>query len=275
MQRTLLLAAAVLLPRLALGQGFPQQPLQELLFTEVVYPQQKGEIQLTLGSRVDRSRPDLSVLMPLNIEYGLSDRWQVEAGWDGYTQAGGSPLRTGRVSVGTKYSFMNIAHSRVHAAFGVDVEFPHSDAFADGEGEGGMELEPFVALAAGLSDRVTVFASVAASLEPREVAVAARRGERPDDRGTISFGALLAIGHVTLAAEYTNRSDALPWRLDGAPLVTPSIVVHPGHEWELAAGVPIGLRRSEGRPGFVVNIVKEFERGKSRAGRPHPSASSG
>jgi hypothetical protein len=63
---------------------------------------------------------------------------------------------------------------------------------------------------------------------------------------------------VTLAAEYTNRSDGLPWRLDGAPLVTPSIVIHPGREWELAAGMPIAVRQGQRQPGLVMNIVKEF-----------------
>jgi hypothetical protein len=260
--RALLVGVLVLLPRLALGQETPRQPLQELFFTEVVYPQEQREVQLTLGLRVDRSRSDLSMLMPLAIEYGLTDRWQIEAGWDGYTQAARSApithLRTARVSLGTKYSLMNIAHSRMHAAFGVDAEFPKVDAFAKPEGEAGMEVEPFVALAGDLNARLTLFGSVGASLEPREVRDLATRGQRPDDRGSISFGGLLALQRVTLAAEYTNRSDELPWRLDGAPLVTPSIAVHPGHQWELATGVPIAVRRGQRQPGFAMNIVREF-----------------
>jgi hypothetical protein len=258
-RRALFLAVVVLLPRVAAAQELGRQPLQELFLTEVVYPQQKGEIQLTLGSLIDRSRSDSSVLMPLTVEYGLTDRWQIEAGWAGYTQR--SPLkdlRTARASIGTKYSLMNIAHSRVHAAVGVDVEFPHPDAVADGEGEEGLEVDPFVALAADLGWRVTVFGSAGASLEPREVADLARRPERPDDRGTIGFGALLAFRRATLVAEYTNRSDGLPWRLDGASLVTPSIVIHPGHEWELAVGMPIAVRHGQRQPGFAMNIVKEF-----------------
>jgi hypothetical protein len=174
-RRTFVLVALVLVPRIGASgasQEASRQPLQELFLTEVVYPQQKGEIQLTLGCLVDRSRSDLSALMPLAVEYGLTDRWQIEAGWDGYTQFERAPfrrLRTARVSIGTKYSLMNIAHSGVHAAFGGDVEFPNADAFADEEGEEGVEIEPFVALAADLRWRVTVFGSLGASLDLQEV----------------------------------------------------------------------------------------------------------
>jgi hypothetical protein len=261
MRRTLCVVALILLPRITRGQEPTPPPLQELFFTEVVYPQEQGETQLTLGSLVDRSRSDLSALMPFTIEYGLTDRWQIEAGWDGYTHFHSAPfrrLRTARLSLGTKYSLMNIAHSRVHAAFGAEVEFPHAGAFAESEGEQGVEVEPFVALAANLVRRVTVIGSAGASFEPREVAEIVEGAERPDDRGTMSAGALLAYRRATVAAEWTNRSDELPWRLDGAPLVTPSIVIHLRGHWEMAAGMPVALRRAQHRPGVAMHIVKEF-----------------
>jgi hypothetical protein len=199
--------------------------------------------------------------MPLGIEYGLTNHWQIEAGWDGYTQFHRSPFKhmhTARASIGTKYSWMNIAGSPVHAAFGVDVEFPYASSFAAGEGEQGTELEPFAALAFDFPWSLTAFGSFTASVEPGEIANLAERGARPDDPGTISMGALKAFRHVTLAAEYTNRSDQLPWRLNGAPLLTPSIVLHPGHQWELAAGTPIAMRSGNRDPGVALNVIKEF-----------------
>lgn len=260
MLRTWCLIAILLLPRIGAAQQPPEQPLQELFLTELVYPQEKGEIQLMLGTRIDRARPEPSALVPFTIEYGLTDRWQVEAGWDGYSRAEGAPfhgLTTSRLSIGTKYSLMNIAHSRVHAAFGTDVEFPRTGAFADDEGESGMEIEPFIAVAVDLPARLTVFGSAAASIEPQEAADLVEGGNRPDDRGTISAGVLWPWQWATLAAEYTNRSDALPWRLDGAALLTPSIVVHPPRKWELGLGFPIGLRGRH-QAGIAVNLVKEF-----------------
>jgi hypothetical protein len=260
-RRALLVVTAVLLPGAAVAQEPPRQPLQELFLTETVYPQQKGEVQLTLGALVDRSRSDSASLTPFAVEYGLTDRWQIEAGWDGYTQFRAAPfkhMRTARFSIGTKYSVMNIAHSRVHAAFGIEAEFPNAAAFADDEGEEGMEMEPFAAFAADIGRRLSVFGSLGASVEPRQVADIATRGRRPDDRGVIGFGALLAFRHATLVAEYTNRSDELPWRLDGAPMVTPSIVIRGEPDWEIAVGTVIGLRQQQHQPGLAVHIVKEF-----------------
>jgi len=259
-KRLSLVAVLVLLPRVTAGQELPRQPLQELFLTEVVYPQEKGEVQLTLESLVDRSRADLSGLASLEMEFGLTDRWQIQGRWDGYTQFHDSPfnrLQTARVTLGTKYSFMHIAHSRVHAALGIDAEFPRAASFADDEGEAEMELEPFVALAADVWRGLTFFGSVGASVKPRQVKELAQHGERPDDPGTISVGTLIAFRHATLAATYTSRSDGLPWRLDGPPLVTPSLVVH-GGRWELALGTPLALRGDQHRPGLAMHVIREF-----------------
>jgi hypothetical protein len=259
-RKWLLVTLILLRPGLAAAQESRTQPLQELFLTEVVYPQEKGEVQVTFGSLVDRSRSDLSALLPFAIEYGLTNRWQIEAGWDGYSQFHSAPikhLQTARFSIGTKYSLMNIAHSRVHAAIGMDAEFPRTDALADDEGESGVELEPFVALAVDLGRGLTVFGSGGASFSPRQVADAAR-GERPDDRGTAGFGALVAFHRATMAVEYTSRSDNLPWRLDGAPLLTPSLIVHPGNQWEVGVGAPIAMRSGSHAPGIALNLVKEF-----------------
>ncbi len=263
MGRTAWLVALILLPQMARAQeqARPQQPLQELFFTDVVYPQSKHELQLTLGSFVDRTREDKSALAPFSIEFGLTDRLQVEAEWDGYSRFRTVPLthpRTSRLSIGAKYSWMNIGQSPVHAALGMDVEFPRAGVFEEGEGETDTEFEPFLALAADLGRGVTIFASGALSIEARQAEDILRGKERPDDRGTISGGVLLRRGRVTLAGEYTSRSDQAPWRLNGSPLVTPSLIVHPGGEWELGLGLPVGVRTGSHKPGLAMHLIKEF-----------------
>ena len=261
-RRTLAATVLMLVPHLAAGQErpSPKQPLQELFFTEVVYPQERHEVQLTFGAFVDRTRADKSALAPVSVEFGLTNRWQIEAGWDGYSRYDNDPwrdLRTQRLSLGTKYSFMHIAGAPVHAAMGLDVEFTRADVFAEGEGEQGTQFEPFLALAADVPHGVTFFGSAGLSLQRAEV-VDLATGQPPDDRGTLSGGLLVRIHRVTIAGEYTSRSDDAPWRLDGSPLVTPSITVHPGGEWELAAGMPIGVRSGTHRPGLAFHVVKEF-----------------
>lgn len=229
--------------------------MQELFFTDLVYPQEHGEWQLTLGARLDRATEVQSSLVPLSFEYGITNRWQIEASWEGYSGDGRAPfdhLRSARLTAGTHYSFMNIGGSHIHASVGTEFEFPDAGAFDDGEGEkDGLEIEPGVALAADLPRHVSVFGSVTASFAPREVAGVIH------DRGTISMGALVVIHRATLAAEYTNRSDVLPWRLDGAALLTPSLVLHPPAKWELGIGFPIALRGRH-QAGVAMNLVKEF-----------------
>ena len=251
----LLLVFAALLPSAALAQEEPAQPVQELFFTETVYPQDKGEVQLTFTSHVD-GQSERAAIFPATVELGLTDHWQIEASWSGYAASFHSPsdVQTSGYSFGTKYSFMNIGHSQVHAAIGLDVELPNESAFADDVGEDNAEYEPFLALAVDLTRHVTLFGSAGISVEARDLI----ERERLDDTGTIGAGGLVAFHYVTVALEYTNRSDKLPWRDNGSPLITPAIVVHPGHKWELGFGLPIGTRAGEHKPGFAMNILKEF-----------------
>ena len=260
MRRLCCVIALISLPCVAAAED-AAQPLQDLFFTEVVYPQDKGETQFTFGTLMDRSEPGTAVLVPFSIEYGLTSRWQVEAGWDGYErlQTGvETRLRTARFSIGTKYSLMNIAGSRMHAAVGVDVEFPHASSFADTEGEDSLDIEPFLAMAVDVGRHVTLFGSATASWKPRDVAAVVTDAIRPEDTGTLSVGGLVAFRRVTMATEYTSRSDELPWRLDGAALLTPSLVIRPAHQWEIAVGTPIGINAGEHQPGIVAHLIREF-----------------
>lgn len=138
-----------------------------------------------------------------------------------------------------------------------DVEFTRGGVFAESEGEQGTQFEPFLALAADLPHGVTILGSAGLSLQKEQILDITRGTPPPDDQGTLSGGVLVKVHRLTLATEYTNRSDEAPWRLDGSPLVTPSIALHPGGEWELAAGMPIGIRGTHA-PGIAVHLIKEF-----------------
>jgi hypothetical protein len=153
---------------------------------------------------------------------------------------------------------MNVAGSPFHMAVGADAEFPRADALSPSDGEDGLEVEPFVAVAGDVGHRFTVFGSVAASVKPHEVAQIVQRGERPDDPGTISGGALIAFQHITLATEYTNRDDAFPWRLDSGPVVTPAVIFRPTEHWEFAVGTPMGWRAGQRHRSLAMHLVSEF-----------------
>jgi hypothetical protein len=128
----------------------------------------------------------------------------------------------------------------------------------EGEGEAGTEFEPFAAVAFDVGRHITLFGSAAASLEPRQVTDLVLHNRHPDDRGTFAYGLLVGLRHETVAIEYTTRSDVLPWRLDGAPLLTPSLTVHLPMKWEIAIGTPFSWETGHRRPGVSMHLVKEF-----------------
>src|SRR5215469_10045714 len=64
----------------------PPDRLEELFQSETVYPQEKGEFQLTLMPRFLDHRHGNAFVSPVGFEYGLTDSWQVEGDWDSYVR---------------------------------------------------------------------------------------------------------------------------------------------------------------------------------------------
>ena len=235
----------------------PRQPLQELIRTEVVYPQEKGELQLTLLSTADKGRNGSVLVFPLEVEFGLTDAWQVGLEWGTYSRVrSGDAVSSGRggLAVGTKYSFMNINGSDVHAAVGLEMEFP-GGLGADGLREDKREVEPFVALAADLHEGVQAFFHVGRSFT---------RGASGDEAGDESpvnvqwnAGALVALRRVTLAGELNTRTNGSPWGRGGELYATPSITFLLPSPWEMGLGVPIGLNGRSDRFGLAIHVIYE------------------
>ncbi|MBC7929600.1 MAG: hypothetical protein H7Z38_03435 [Rubrivivax sp.] len=46
------------------------------------YPQERGEVQLTYSSRFSKGKGRSSLQTPPTLEYGITDRWQVEVEWN-------------------------------------------------------------------------------------------------------------------------------------------------------------------------------------------------
>ena len=235
----------------------PRQPLQELIRTEVVYPQEKGELQLTLLSRADKGRNGSVLGFPVEVEFGLTDAWQVGLEWGTHSRVRrGDAVSSGRggLAVGTKYSFMNIIGSDVHAAVGLEMEFP-GGLGADGLREDTREVEPFVALAADLRGGVQTFFHVGRSFTP------GGSGDEAGDESAVNVqwnaGALVALRRVTLAGELNSRTNGSPWGRGGELYATPSITFLLPRPWEMGLGVPIGLNGRSDRFGLSIHVIYE------------------
>jgi hypothetical protein len=238
----------------------PRQPLQELIRTEVVYPQEKGELQLTFLSTADKGRNGSVLGFPLEVEFGLTDAWQVGLELSTYSRVrSGDAVASGRggLAVGTKYSFMNINGSDVHAAVGLEMEFP-GGLGADGLREDKREFEPFVALAADLREGVQAFFHVGRSFT--RGASGHEAGEEGDESPVNvqwNAGALVALRRVTLAGELNTRTNGSPWGRGGDLYATPSITFLLPSSWEMGLGVPIGLNGRSDRFGVSIHVIYE------------------
>ena len=160
------------------------------------------------------------------------------------------------MSVGTKYSFMNIKGSSVHAAVGLEADFA-GGLGSDGAREDNHEVEPFLAVAVDLPARLQAFFHVGKS-----VTVGGRRQDdqlvdEPSTSVQWNAGGLMGFRHTTLALELGTHTDGSPWRQGTESYVTPSITFLLPRPWEVGVGVPIGLGSRSDRFALAVHLIYE------------------
>ena len=238
-----------------------EQPLQEVFQSEVVYTQEKGEVQITVSPTFGKGGGGRLLQTPLSLEYGVTDKWQVELEWQPASfrrEAGdeGTARGTGDLRFGTKYSFMNVRGSSFHSAVGLEVGLPTGSA-DKGLSEGFVEYEPCFILARDFPKLkgAQLFTQVGVGLLQRPKGRASEDGDEPAAHEfNLNVGGFIPVRHVVLTGELnwqTNR-----WNHGGQEsslYFTPGLVWHPTRSWEVGVGVPIGLTR--GADGFR-NIVK-------------------
>jgi hypothetical protein len=256
-----LLFFAVLTPTsFTFAQTTTEQPLEELFMTETVYPQDKREIQITVGSQFSKSSGRKLFQTPMSIEYGLTDKLQISLEWaptnrlkiDGETFRGLSDME-----VGLKYSWMNIGKSNFHIATGFDLGVP-SGSVKKELGEGAMEYEPYVVVAKDFPhlSRLQLFSQFGFSVA-QPVRFAA---DDDDDEKSVSKGIEWNNGFF-VAYKQTAFATELNWEKNGEEstlYLTPGIVWSLPRDLELGLGVPIGMTKSADSFRVIVKLSYEF-----------------
>lgn len=258
-------ACAGALPNICLAAEAPEQPLQELFLSDTVYPQEKGEFQFTLAPSFRHGRESDRWDVPVSIEYGLSDSWQVELEWAALRvrnpRHGGALAGTGDVEVGTQYSFLNIADSPFHAAARFDVQFPLGDVNRE-LGEGFIEYQPSVILARDIPQwhNAQLFTQVGFGL--------VQRVRTPDDRAdrepaahelVWNSGVFVPFSSVVTTLEFSWRNNQ--WNHGGDEnevYLTPGAVWKLPEDIEVGVGVPFGLNRQSDSIGVITTLTWEF-----------------
>ena len=105
--------------------------MQEVFQSDLVFPQDGGELQFTLTPRFSGGNNKDSVQVPLEIEYGITDQLQVEFGGDMlltyFPEESNFASGFGDIKLGLIYSFMNISDKLFHVTLGAGVDRPTGD----------------------------------------------------------------------------------------------------------------------------------------------------
>jgi hypothetical protein len=243
----------------------PLRPIETLFLTELVYPQQKGEMQFTFSPSLHRERERDLWRAPWLIEYGLTDAWELGLLWDAFVYSepehGHATYGVGDPELEIKYSFMNIAGSGFHTAVGFGVQFPVGSV-DKGISEGFMEYEPFVILAKDLPalHHLQLFTQVGVDFVQR-----VREADDADEHEPAahelfwSNGFLLPIKPFVVTGEITWTNNR--WNHDGEEnelYVTPGLTWRLPHAWETGVGLPVGLTDTSDHWRLILHITKEF-----------------
>src|SRR4030095_13351931 len=208
------------------------------------------------------------VQTPIVLEYGLSDSWQLHFEWDGYTHRrnheGRSTQGVGDLSIGSQYSFMNIANSNFHTALGFEMGFPVGSV-NKGLSNGLMHFEPFIVMAYDLpqlnhSQILTqLILDFVHRLKENKESV---ENEPAAHELTMNSGFFIPFYPFVYTTEFTWQTNE--WNNggnDSEMYITPGLVVNLPGRWEAGVGAPIGLTEDSdnfrviGMATFEVNVL--------------------
>jgi hypothetical protein len=242
-----------------------KRPIEELFMNDLVYPQDKGEWEFELASIYQNNRTADTFTMPLSVEYGLSDRWQVEAEWDSFinshTADGGTASGIGDLELGTQYSFMSIAGSEFHIAPRFTVGIPLGDVNR-GLSEGFMEYEPAVIIARDFPNlhRTQIFTEIGVNFVQR-VKFPTEEDDADPAAHELNVGAGFFTpwkhGAVSLEFNCVNNT----WNHHGQEnqvIITPGGILKLPGGFEIGVAIPVGLNRQSDRYDVIAHIVWEF-----------------
>lgn len=221
------------------------EPLQELFESELVYPQEEGELQVGAFPRFEKNSGTERWALGTGLEYGLSDAFQIEIEWFAYQHLGSRDEKTktgiGDLELAARYTWMNIADSNWHSSVGLELGIPTGDEDQD-LGEGETAYSPFFILASDFPQFHDMQLAAHAGTEFED-------GERED---FVNLSAFLPLGAIVPSAEYN-------WSEEGAYL-TPGLSWHPAPApaLELGVGVPIGINRDADDYRLVIHLIYEF-----------------
>jgi hypothetical protein len=242
-----------------------RRPIEELFKTDEVYPEEKGELEVGLSSVYQNHAGGADWTVPLEMEYGLTDRLQLEAEWDSLVQrfpAHRPAVRgIGDLELGAQYSFMDIAGTGLHIAPRFAVEAPAGNVNRD-LGDGFLEYEPAIIVAKDFPalHNSQVFTEFGPGIVQR-----IRRPADADDAEPSahelnwSSGFFVLFGRAAATMEFNWSNNT--WNHHGTEnemYLTPGALWRVRPSVELGLGIPVGLNQSSDHFEVIAHVVWEF-----------------
>jgi hypothetical protein len=225
----------------------------------------KGELELGIAPLFQKNLAGDTFSVPLMVEYGLNDEWQVEAEWNSYVQHmppnGPTTRGIGDLELSTQYSFLNINDWLFHVAPRFGIEIPLGDV-NKGLSEGFMEYQPGVIVAKDIPELhgTELFTELGLSFVQR-VKTPAEADDVEPSAHEFNLGAgfftLFAHGAGTMEFNWSNNR----WNHHGTEnvlYVTPGVLWRVAPEAEIGLGIPVGLNRQSDRYNIAAHFVVEF-----------------
>jgi hypothetical protein len=242
-----------------------KRPIEELFKTDVVFPQEIGELEVELASVYQNHAGGDTWTIPVSLEYGLTDRWQVEAAWDSLVQRfprNHPAVRgVGDVEAGTQYSFMNIGGSSFHIAPRFSIQVPVGDVNQELSG-GFIKYEPALILARDFPElhRTQFFTEIGAGFVQRVNTPAGTDAAEPAAHElNWGSGCFVLFPHAAPTLEYSWANNQ--WNHHGTEnemYLTPGFLWRARRNMEIGLGIPVGLNHRSDRLEVIAHLVWEF-----------------
>ena len=232
-----------------------KQVIQDAFLIDLVYPQEKNEIQLSVSPTMLQHISSEEYIFPMGVEYGINDSWQIGVEWNVFRRGSSVDEYSSNrnLQLGTKYSFMNIANSPFHSAIGLEMGLPiNKDNF--GLDEKVYTYEACMLFAYDLSkiNNAQLFAQMVFEYE-REVAE-----EKDDYEVELGMGFFIPMGKIVFLSELTWNSTIWNTELETECYYSPALLIDLPGTWETGFAFPIGLNSNSDKYRFSLRLTYEF-----------------
>jgi len=239
------------------------QPIQEMFQSDLVYPQEEDEVQLTLFPSFRKNENSENTRTLFEVEYGITDAFQIIFEWDGllYQNPDEGPTLSGpgNIELGGQYSWMALGDGNTHFSFGTLIELPVGPV-ENGLTEGFIEVQPFAVLARDFPElnQSQVFVELGFNWVDRI------RNVSGDDEPEIdsifwNVGAFFPFGSWRATLEINGSNNKWDGGNDNEVFITPGIIYKLSKEWEIGIASPIGITDSSDDYRMVGYLMWEFE----------------